>query len=83
MTKTTEDTEYLTYVFASVRGPDLMIDVPLGTSVEDAYKLLCKREIDNGSLWKLVNNCRNKIAIEDFGFHPYSSMAYKVIHVGK
>lgn len=80
-TKTTEDR--LRYVFASLREPDFKIDVPLGTSVDEAYRLLCEREMNNGTLWKLFNDYRNKTAIEKFGFQPYFSTAYKVIHVGK
>ena len=38
-----------TYMFASLRGLDFIID---GFTPEDAWARLCEREKENGSLWK-------------------------------
>lgn len=54
MTKTTENTEYLRYVFVSLDGSDIVIDVPLGTSLATAYQLLSDREKDSAYFLKKV-----------------------------
>lgn len=70
-----------TYIFASLRGNDFTSE---GKDVSDAYKNLCDKEKDNGSLWKLSDIHRNKTAVEKQGFKYFkleygNSVAYKQV----
>lgn len=71
------------YTFASLRGPDFQIEVPDNTNPAEAYLLLAERERDNGSLWKLHDDYRNRMAVKLEGFRyldPFDSVSpvYKV-----
>ena len=65
-----------TYMFASLRGSDVIID---GFTPEDAWSRLCKREKENGSLWKTGDVLRNRCAVEQQGFYYLDSVAYKEV----
>lgn len=69
------------YLIASVRGSDFVAE---GITPQEAWKNLCEKEKDNGSLWKTGDSLRNKtaVAIECFTFFDASDPskgAYKKI----
>lgn len=55
------------YIFASVRGKDFEIE---GNDPFDAYRSLQHREKDKGTLWRLVDEYRNRHAVLHEGFEP-------------
>lgn len=56
------------YIFASSRGADFEAE---GNTPEEAWKNLCKIEINNGSLWKTQDRFRNEKAVMNQGFTPF------------
>lgn len=69
-----------TYVFASCRGNDFVIQ---GDAPEEAWKALVQREMDNGNLWRCNDSYRNEFACENEGFLKlglnYSAPVFKEI----
>lgn len=69
------------YFIASVRGNDFLAE---GNTPDQAWRNLCDKEKDNGSLWKTSDSYRNKTAVLKQGFTFFdvtnpSKGAYKKI----
>ena len=69
------------YEFASLRGPNLKIDVPNGTNWEEAFQILTNQD-EEGIVWRAFDSFRNQHAIKHEGFTFGSQelpVAYKII----
>lgn len=66
------------FVFASLRGDDFESE---GENVFEAYRNLCEREKDNGTLWRLFDDSRIEKAIELEGFHLWNGVAVKEVQI--